>query len=969
MTTQEPQGTGQRRAPEAIGAEAVLAAVGELADELEPGRGRGARVRLDSALGTEVGLDSLARAELLGRLEERFGVTLPQSLLAEAESPADLLAALEAAAGAAPGASHPPPGAAATSCGPDRTASATQPEVVEPVAARTLLEVLDFHAAATPERRHILFLETGPGEGAEQELTYGALRDRSDRAAAALLEMGLAPGERVGLMLPTGLEYFVTFLGALRAGGVPVPMYPPMRKSQVEDHLRRQAAIMASAQVRVLVTFDDVLPLARLVAATLPDLERVVTADSLVAGRSDAPRAARPPARPPVRDTDIAFLQYTSGSTGTPKGVILSHTNLLANLRSIGESVRMSSADVVVSWLPLYHDMGLIGAWMGSLYYGSPLVLMSPLAFLSRPQRWLWAIHRHRGTLSAAPNFAYELCLAKTDDAGLEGLDLSSWRLALNGAEPVSPRAVEGFPERFRRHGFNPQAMMPVYGLAESSLAVAFTPPGRGARIDTVDRERFQRAGTAAATAGDSRALRFVSCGRPIPRHEVRFVDDAGRPLGERRQGRLQFRGPSVTAGYFRNPEATERLVRPDGWRESGDLGYLADGEIYLTGRAKDLIIRAGRNVHPQEVEDAVGDVDGVRRGCVAAFAVADDDGGGECMVVMAESRLAAAGAGEAAAREALRERIEAVTLEVVGIAPDRVVLVPPRTVPKTSSGKIRRSAARQMVETGALGGPRRALWWQVVRLALSGVLPRLRARLRRTADAVYALWFWTVLALVALPLWPLVWALPLRALRRRLVRGAIRFVARATGTRVTVDGLEHLSAGAGPWVFIANHASYLDGLVLGATLPPDAAYVVKSELAGRPFLHLFLRRIGCVFVERYDPSRGEEESGKALRALGRGDHLVIFPEGTLRPTPGLQRFHMGAFLVAARAGAAVVPVVLGGTRAKLRGGSWWPRPGDVSVTVCPPEAPAGTDWSAAVDLRDRVRRALLERLAEPDLA
>ena len=272
------------------------------------------------------------------------------------------------------------------------------------------------------------------------------------------------------------------------------------------------------------------------------------------------------------RPEDIALLQYTSGSTGTPKGVILSHANLLANIRGASRGVQATGEDVFVSWLPLYHDMGLIGACLATLYNGIELVLMSPIRFLTRPQRWLWAIHRHRGTLSAAPNFAYELCLSKIDDKAIEGLDLGSWRLSLNGAEPVSPNAVESFCQRFAPYGFRRETMYPVYGLAENAVALAFPPPGASPRIDVVQREALARTGSALpARADDPTALRFVCCGRAIPEHEIRIVDATGVELGAREQGRIQFRGPSATSGYFNNPEATRRLFRGD-WLETGDL-------------------------------------------------------------------------------------------------------------------------------------------------------------------------------------------------------------------------------------------------------------------------------------------------------------------------------------------------------------------------------------------------------------
>ena len=960
-----------------VAPESVLEVVRELVHELEPAgnrdRDRGERVGLDSALGSELGLDSLSRAELLGRLEKRFDVTLPDRMLGEAESPRDLLRAVSRAVSqsvsqAGEGASSREPSGEEPSGEPTGRDLASEEaetgEIRKPEEAATLLEVLDRHAERNPDRRHILYLERGPGEGEEEELTYGELRERSRAAAAALQGLGLERGQSVGLMLPSGLDYFVAFVGTLRAGGVPVPLYPPMRKSQIEDHLERQAAILDNARVRILVTFDEVRALARLVQARVSTLEQVVIPDAL-RGDPDELRA------PTVRGEDTAFLQYTSGSTGLPKGVILTHANLLANLRSMGRVVDLGPDEVVVSWLPLYHDMGLIGAWMGSLYFGMPLVLMSPLAFLSRPMRWLRAIHRYRGTISAAPNFAYELCLKKIADDELEDLDLSSWRIALNGAEPVSPRSVERFPERFAPWGFREEAMMPVYGLAENSLAVAFTPPERKPWTDTVDREELQRnrravqvedAGETDAGGEDEarRPQRFVSCGRPIPDHEVRIVGPDGEELEERREGRVQFRGPSATSGYFRNPEETSKLFH-DGWLDSGDLGYVADGEIFLTGRSKDVIIRAGRNIYPQEVEDAVGDLDGVRKGCVAVFASLDEEAGTERLVVMAETRLQDDEEHQAERYE-LRRRIQGTAMDLVGTDPDEVVLVPPRTVPKTSSGKIRRSAARERYEQGELDAPRRAVWWQVVRLALAGVGPLLRSYGRRVRARAYAVWFWGLFGLLALPVWPVTWALPKRAWRRRFIRRMARLMARLTGTGLRLEGLEHLE-GSDPRVITSNHASYVDGFVLAAVLPPNGAYLVKGELRENAFARIFLERIGCVFVERFDPRRGEEASSEAVAALERGDHLVIFPEGTFDGRSRLLAFRMGAFVVAARTGTPVVPVVLRGTRGKLPPGRWRPRRGDLAITVCPPVRPKGDTWSDAVDLRDAVREVIARRL------
>ncbi|HEY0783660.1 MAG TPA: AMP-binding protein, partial [Thermoanaerobaculia bacterium] len=642
----------------------VLAVVGQLAHELQPGR-RWPELTLDSSLEREAGLDSLARSELLVRLERELGVRLPASVLVAAESPRDLLQALSAS------------GPRRTTAEPAAPTAAEALAAPAPAQTRTLVEVLAWHTAKHPERRHVAFFD---GDGPAQELTYGELSRRATAVAAGLLREGLPPQQAVGLMLPSGLDYFVAFYGVLLSGGIPVPLYPPARRSQIADHLRRQAGILETARAGILITFPEVLGLARLLSAQLPGLE-LTTVAALATPEGGESGEATP--LPQVAASDVAFLQFTSGSTGDPKGVVLTHANLLANLRAIGRGAEIAPDDVVVSWLPLYHDMGLIGSWMASLYYGLPLVLMSPLTFLARPALWLQAISRHRGTLSAAPNFAYELCAQKIDDSELEGVDLSSWRFALNGAEPVSPDAIRRFSERFGRHGFAARAMAPVYGLAECSLALAFPPLGRGPVVDRVQRTPFERSGQAtAASADDPETLQFVACGFPLAGHELRIVDSAGRELPERRQGRLLFRGPSATAGYYRNPEATRRLiVGADGdWLDSGDLAYLAAGELYVTGRSKDLIIKAGRNLYPQELERAVGEVPGVRTGCVAVFGSPDPATGTERLVVVAETREVGR-----EARDALRQRIEAAALDAVGVAADEVVLVPPQGVPKTS--------------------------------------------------------------------------------------------------------------------------------------------------------------------------------------------------------------------------------------------------------------------------------------------
>ncbi|HEY0884463.1 MAG TPA: fatty acyl-AMP ligase, partial [Ramlibacter sp.] len=607
-----------------------------------------------------------------------------------------------------------------------------------PEAATTLPEALDWHVRAHRDQVQIVYLH----DQREQRITYGELADAARSVAAGLQRLGVAPRQTVAIMLPTSPAYFSTYFGILLAGAIPVPIYPPARPSQLEDHVLRHAGILGNAQAVALVTVHEAMLVARLLQARVPGLRHVVEPDRL-AGSGGVPAPVA------VHADDIAFIQYTSGSTGDPKGVALTHANLLANIRAMAHAVQAGPRDVFVSWLPLYHDMGLIGAWLGSLYVGFPLVVMSPLAFLARPLRWLQAIHRWRGTLSAAPNFAYELCLKRIDDAALEGLDLSSWRLAFNGAEAVSPDTVRRFARRFARCGLRPEAVAPVYGLAEATVGLAFPPLGRIAPVDAVQRDAFTRTQRAVPAAPDDpHALRFVGCGRPLPGHAVRVVGEDGGLLDERHEGHLEFKGPSATTrGYFRDPVRTAALYH-DGWLDSGDRAYIADGELYVTGRVKDIVIRGGRNLYPEEIEEAVGGVAGVRKGCVAVFGSPDPATGTERLVVLAEVRP------HGASQAGLREAVTQAVVRAIGEPADEIVLAPPHTVLKTSSGKIRRSACRALYEAGAAGASPAGVRRQMLRLAIGAAAARSHRLALRAARMAFGAWATAMFWLLAPPVW-----------------------------------------------------------------------------------------------------------------------------------------------------------------------------------------------------------------------
>lgn len=922
----------------AVSADALLETVRQLAVELHPGRA--APGSLDHRLAEDYGFDSLSRVELFLRIERRFGTSLTESVMAAAETPRDLLRAIQASAATR----------RAPAVGVERAARLAE-ETATPNEARTLTEVLEWHLERHPDRPHIVLQDE---QGAEQTVTYAGLAEAARAIAAGLLDRGLEPGRTVAIMLPTSTEYFFSFLGILLAGGIPVPIYPPARPSQIEDHLRRHAGILSNAMVEILITVPQAKPIASLLKPLVATMRSVVVPSELTSTGALAP-GYRP------KPEDIAMLQYTSGSTGTPKGVILTHENLIVNLRAMGRALRVTPSDVFVSWLPLYHDMGLIGAWMGSLKYGFKYPVMSPLTFLVRPERWLWAIHRHRGTLSGGPNFCYELCLRKVDDAQLEGLDLASWRFAFNGAEPVSPETMAAFSKRFARCGFKPEAMAPVYGLAEATLGLAFPPPGRGPKLDRVDRERFTKGGRAIPVPdSETDTLTFVACGHPIPGHQIRVVDGADRELGEREEGHLQFSGPSATSGYHRNPEATRELLHGE-WVDTGDLGYVAEGEIYITGRVKDVIIRGGRNILPYELEEAVGTLEGIRKGCVAVFGTKDERSGTERVVILAETRET-----DTARRERLRARIDELAVSLIGMPADEIVLAPPHAVLKTSSGKIRRAASRDVYESGGHTGTR-AVWLQIARLALVAAVPQARRTLRSAGDLLYGAYALLLLGTLGPLTWLACALLPRTQWCWRFSHRMARLFFRLAGIHFTVRGLEHLPADRA-CVLAVNHASYLDGIVVVAALPEPGRFMAKRELLDHFVPRIYLSRIGTAFVERFDVQRGIEDTARFVEAARSGDSLIVFPEGTFRRNPGLLPFRMGAFAIAAQAGAPVVPVTLRGTRSVLREGHWLFRRGAISVTVSKPIEPEGSDWAAAIRLRDRTRAEMLRLCGEPDL-
>jgi acyl-CoA synthetase (AMP-forming)/AMP-acid ligase II len=543
----------------------------------------------------------------------------------------------------------------------------------------TLPQALYFEAKTAAPTRGVTFID---GKGKERRVPYLEALEEAYKRARALQRLGVEPREPGICLLDTSPEFLFTFFGLMLAGAIPCPLSPPVSFADLNDVVTRVGGVARSLGATRVITAEGMAPLSEQGGqGTKVILERDLLAQ-------DPGGAFEPVA---VAGDDCAFLQCTSGSTGLSKGVELSHENLISNIYQIGWCLDVREEDVVVSWLPLYHDMGLIGCLLFSIYWNLGAVLMSPYRFLRRPWTWLQAVSQHGGTITTAPNFAYGYVTERVKDKHLEGLSLESWRVALCGAEPIQPRVLRAFQERFRGSGLRDHVVAPCYGLAEATLAVTFHELETPLRTEWVDRHRLA-AGEVSDTDPESEdAVEVVSCGRPMPETRVRILGPDGEELPDDRVGRVHVSGPTVMRGYRQRPELTQAVLSTDGWLDTGDVGYLREGGLRVTGRAKDVIILRGSNYLPSEFEWAAEKVEGVRRGNVVAFGVLDPKQGTEVLVVVCESDLKT-GPQRAELEEAVARAVGGAT----GVRPHTVVLAPRGTVKKTSSGKVRRASIKQ---------------------------------------------------------------------------------------------------------------------------------------------------------------------------------------------------------------------------------------------------------------------------------
>ena len=529
--------------------------------------------------------------------------------------------------------------------------------------------------------------------------TWPELYDRARRAAGALQQAGVEPGDRVAIVLPTKTGFLDALLGCSLAGAVPTPLYPPVRLGRLDEYHARTAAMLQAAECRLLITEPRIH---RLLGQTLVRYRPacgVLLDGDLTKGPAADPFAQRP--------DELCMVQFSSGTTVLPKPVALSHRAVLAQVHAIMDQIRRNTPEETplasragVSWLPLYHDMGLIGGLFPALIFGSPTTLIPPEVFLLRPAIWLRALSRYGGTISPAPDFAYALCTERIRDEELDGCDLSAWAMALNGAEPIRAATLRSFAERFAPWGFRAEAMTPVYGLSEAALAVTFADVNAPYTAHHYDAEALSQ-GVARRAEADApfRTQELVSVGRPVAGFSVEIRDSAGDILPDGQIGHIFARGPSLMQGYL---DHTESPIT-HGWLDTGDLGFLDEGALTVTGRAKDLIVLRGQNHAPHDIEKAVDPVEGVRTGCSAAVAHIEE--GHERLLVFVEAR---------SPRTELAEDCRKAILSRTGIEPDLVAILDPGTLPRTSSGKIRRGESLRRWTSGELAPPSSITPWML---------------------------------------------------------------------------------------------------------------------------------------------------------------------------------------------------------------------------------------------------------------
>jgi acyl-CoA synthetase (AMP-forming)/AMP-acid ligase II len=559
---------------------------------------------------------------------------------------------------------------------------------------------------------------------AETFYPYNEVLKRIKTSAATLQAAGLKRGDRVAVILPTSIQFFDAFLGAQLAGGVPTALYPPFRLGKLDEYFARLKEMLNRIGARFLITDGRIKKLLG-EASKAESLERVLEAKELFESSTAKASDWRDIE---VNENEPVFLQFSSGTTLKPKAVEVSHVNLIENLKMMGNTLDHVYRDGTeadrgaVTWLPLYHDMGLVGCLYLGLAYPATITYIGPEMFIANPAMWLQALSKYKAVISTAPNFAYGLALQKIKDKDMEGVDLSNWLLALNGAEPIDTDIMNRFIERFSRWGFRSSAMTPVYGLAEAGLGVSFPQVGSEPIVTEFDRDLLSTEGRVERGSG----RRLPSVGKALPGLQIEIRDPEGNPLPGGYNGKIYVSGPSITRGYYNDPEMTANIVGPDGWLNTGDLGFFFEGNLYIAGRAKDLIIIRGRNYAPQEFEDPLYELDGVRLGCTVAVSTTVE-GQGEVLILLVEKD-----ARSDRPDEDIVQDVKTTLLKTVSLEPWHVEILEVGTLPRTSSGKLRRSEALRQFLAGELTPPEKVTTLKILKEVAKSQLAWARFSLKR---------------------------------------------------------------------------------------------------------------------------------------------------------------------------------------------------------------------------------------------
>jgi fatty-acyl-CoA synthase len=565
----------------------------------------------------------------------------------------------------------------------------------------TLIDLLE--RAQDKEHTGFIFVDR---KEKETEYNFRDVYTRTQIAAANLQLLGIKKGDCVALFLPTSIEFMDAFLGAQYIGAIPVPLYPPMRLGKLDEYFARTASMLDAVQASIIITNPQIKRILGQLVAQYNPPKGVLLARDLQKECSSIPNHQ-------TNLDDICLVQFSSGTTQNPKPVTLTHRQTLANVQAIEQSFPPNiSIPVGCSWLPLYHDMGLIGCVFPAISFPGRLVLIPPEVFLTKPKLWLRAISRHQAFISPAPNFAYSLCTQRIKDSDLEDVDLSCWKMALNGAEPVAPAHLRSFIERFAPFGFRPEALTPVYGLAEASLAVTFSDPNKLFTAHRFDREKLAEG--IVKISEHKQSIELASVGTALDGFTIEIRNEQGTPLPSGSIGSIWVQGPSLTSGYL--GDIPSPII--DGWLNTGDVGFLFENELYISGRIKDVLVIRGQNHSPYDIEHAVDSVDGVRTGC--AVAVSNITEQGEQLLVFVEYRTH---------HPNLAQSCQAAIIEQTGIRPDAVIVLESGTLPRTSSGKLRRRETLQRYLLKELIPPKKVNTFLIAGALTKSVLGYLKSR------------------------------------------------------------------------------------------------------------------------------------------------------------------------------------------------------------------------------------------------